>query len=252
VRAGHFTAGCAFGQPQKAERFTAQAVQQQARGDLAVVGFLLDQCARGHHQCGADISFRHAVIKILDGLALNQRGIHLGKPFTGFAQQGLQAHEVKRLAAAVFADDRNAKLAGGDFGGGLALAAGGGVRLAVNHVFARDLVFTGAHQRQLDLVLDFFDMQAAAGRHAAAEGRADLCGEGGYRLMHARGSGRRAAFHVQKGFGQGDADFVIGVRHQGAVALDDAKLPGADGSKFKGAGGLCLAGACAVHKKQVL
>ena len=36
--------------------------------------------------------------------------------------------------------------------------------LAIQHVGARDFVLAGAHQRELDLVLDFFDMERAAAR----------------------------------------------------------------------------------------
>jgi hypothetical protein len=41
--------------------------------------------------------------------------------------------------------------------------------LAIEHVGARDFVLAAAHQRQLDLVLDFLDVDGAAFRLALDE-----------------------------------------------------------------------------------
>ena len=78
---------------------------------------------------------------------------------------------------------------------GLTLAR---VLFAVKHVGARDLLFTGAHQGQLDLILDLFNVQGAAGGHAALEGGGDGLSQLVHGLVNTAGCGGLAAFNGQE------------------------------------------------------
>ena len=118
--------------------------------------------------------------------------------------------------------DRRVRLTGG-FASGAAGALLGAL-VAVDHVVAGDFLLAGAHQRQFDLILDFFDVDGAARRHATLEGRGDLFGQAGNGVMDTRRSGSGAAFNCEKRFGDGDGDLVIGVRNDSAVTLDHAQL----------------------------
>ena len=98
---------------------------------------------------------------------------------------------------------------------------------AVDDVVAGHFMLAGAHEDQLNLVLNFFDVDGAARGHAAAEGGADLLGEFFDGFVHPAGGAASAAFYGQKGFGHGHRNFIVGIGHHLAVALDDAQLAGA-------------------------
>src|SRR5690606_10163282 len=102
-----------------------------------------------------------------------------------------------------------------------------------DHVVTRDLVLAGAHQRQFDLVLDVFDVQGAARRHAPLEGGGDLLGQARDRVVDARAGGGGATLDREKRLGDGDRDLVIGVGHHAAVALDHPQQPGGGGGQFQ-------------------
>ena len=76
IQLGHVTMGRTLGHTQKAQRFGAQIVQQQARGDVAVVRLALDQGTGGHHQRSVHILLGYTVIQVLQGFTLDQLGIH--------------------------------------------------------------------------------------------------------------------------------------------------------------------------------
>jgi hypothetical protein len=105
-----------------------------------------------------------------------------------------------------------------------ARSCAGGAGITVDHVVAGDFLLAGAHQGQFDLVLDFFDVDGAARRHATLEGRGDLFGQARNGVVDARRSGSGAAFNCEKRLGDGDGDLVIGVRNDSAVTLDHAQL----------------------------
>jgi hypothetical protein len=106
------------------------------------------------------------------------------------------------------------------------------VRITVDHVVAGHFLLAGAHQGQFDLVLDFFDVDGAARGHATLEGRGDLFGQAGNGVVDTRRSGSGAAFNCKKRFGDGDGDFVIGIRNDSAVTLDHAQLAGRGGGQI--------------------
>ena len=118
--------------------------------------------------------------------------------------------------------------AGGGLGGGGQGLLGGAFAclfFPVDHVIPGDLVLTGAHQGQLHLVLHILDVDGAAGGHATLEGGGDQLGQLGHGFMDAAGGRGGAAFHSEKGLGNGHCDLAGLKRHHGAIALDDAQLP---------------------------
>ena len=101
-----------------------------------------------------------------------------------------------------------------------------GMLVTVEHVTTGDLLLAGAHQGQFDLILNLFDVQGAAGRQATLEDGADGVGHLVYCLANARGGGGLITFYGEKRLGHGNADFIVGIRYQGAVAFDHAQLAG--------------------------
>ncbi len=224
VKIGHLVVSGGLGYAEEAQGFGTQGVHQQTRGDLAVVRLTLDQGAGGHHQRGVDVLLGHAVVEVLQGLALDQRTVDFGQAFTGLGDDGLQAAHVQRLLAAIGAGDADARVRLGDVAATAGALALDGLGFAVDHVVTGNLLLAGTHQGQFDLVLDFLDMDGAAGGHATAEGGGDLLGQARDGVMDARGSGSVTAFHCEKGLGDGDGDLVVGVGDDGTVALDHAQL----------------------------
>jgi hypothetical protein len=124
-------------------------------------------------------------------------------------------------------------------GGGALL----GALLAVQHVVARDLVLAGAHQRQLDLVLDVLDVHRAATGHVAGQRLHHLRGQRLHRLVDARAGGGIAAFHGQEGLGQGQLDLAGIEGRDLAVAADDLEAARGRGGHLGGTGFIGKAGA---------
>ena len=141
----------------------------------------------------------------------------------------MQATQIQRLAAAVGQGDVQRRVRF-DRLAGLTLTR---VLFAVKDVGARDLLFTGAHQGQLDLILDLFDMQGAAGGHAALEGGGDGLSQLVHGLVNTAGCGGLAAFNGKESFGNGDLDLVVGVSNKLAIALDHTHLAGGGHLQFR-------------------
>ncbi|MNQ17515.1 hypothetical protein D3C85_305310 [compost metagenome] len=246
VQVGHLVVGGALGDAEEAQRFGAQGVHQQTGGDVGVVRLALDQGARGHHQSGVDVLLGDAVVEVLQGLALDQGAIDFGQAFAGLGDDGLQAAEVERALLAVGQGDADARVRLGHFAAGAALALLG-AGFTVDHVVAGDLLLAGAHQGQFDLVLDFLDVDGAAGRHATLEGGGDLLGQARDGVVDARRRGGIAAFHGEERLGDGHGDLVVGVGHDSAVTLDYAQLARGGGCQIL-AGRRVLASGVGVHR----
>ena len=237
VELAHLVVSGAGGNTEETQAFGADVVHQQAGGHVAVVRLTLNQGTGGHHQCGADVALRHAVVEVLQGFALDQLAIDFSQAFAGFADDGVHAAQVERRNAAVQVGDANAWVGLSRHLG----TAGGtllGALVAVDHVVAGHFLLAGTHQGQFNLVLDFFDVDGAAGRHAALEGGADLFGQALNGFMDTRRGSSGAAFNCEKRFGDGHGDLVIGIRHHGAVTLDHAQLAWRGGSQVKAVAGL--------------
>ena len=157
-------------------------------------------------------------------VALRMRsGSTSARPVARLLDEVGEALEVERLPDAVLGDVD-------DVLGGLALVLALGVRallralLAIEHVRARDFVLAAAHERQLDLVLDFLDVDGAAFGLALDERDNDGVGEVGDLLAHARRSGALAAVHGEERLGHRDGDLGRLEADHRPVAADDLVL----------------------------
>ena len=168
----------------KAQGLAPQLIQQQPGGDISIIGLRFQKRARAHDQRIGDIGLRHPVKQILQGLIKHQVGLNALKTGAGLGHDRLQPGHVQRRRGAVGQADIERGGRAVVFGlgpGGRPLA---GVFLPINHIGARDLLFAGPHQRQLNLILNIFDMHDAALRHAPGQGIQHLAGEGFDHLMH--------------------------------------------------------------------
>lgn len=107
-----------------------------------------------------------------------------------------------------------------------------GTRITVDDVVASHFLLASTHQGQLDLILDFFDVDGAARRHAPFERGADLFGQARNGVVDARRGSSIAAFNCKKRLGDGYGDLVIGVRDDGTVTLDHTQLTGSRGRQI--------------------
>jgi len=233
VQVGHLVVGRALGDAQEAQAFGTQGVHQQAGGHERIVRLALDQSTCGHYQCGVDVVQGYAVVQVLQGFALDQVAVDFSQTFAGFGDDGVQAAHIQRREAAVGAGDADRRVrlyrcVGGGAGGAFL-----GTGVAVDHVVASHFLLAGTHQGQFDLVLDFFDVDGAARRHATLEGRGDLFGQAGNGVVDSRRSGSGAALNCEKRFGDSDGDLVIGVRNDSAITLDHTQLTRRGGSQIR-------------------
>ncbi len=107
-----------------------------------------------------------------------------------------------------------------------------GARVTVDDVVASHFLLAGTHQCQFDLILDFFDVDGAARRHATLERGADLFGQAGNGVMDARRGSSIAAFNCKKRLGDGNGDLVVRVGNDSTVTLDHAQLTGGSGRQI--------------------
>ena len=202
IQRGHVGLGGAGGHAEKSERLGAQVVTQQAGRDVGVIGLLLDHGAGGDNQGRAQLRRGHAVVQVFQRLIEDPGLTHITQVETGFADDGVDTVQVQRCAAAVRLNDVDIARRGLGrrrqclLGGALA-----GLLLPVDDVIPGDFVLAGAHQRQLDLVLDILDVDGAARGHTSLEGGGDLFGQAGDGFMDAAGGGGCAALHRQEGLG---------------------------------------------------
>jgi hypothetical protein len=82
-------------------------------------------------------------------------------------------------------------------------------------------VLLRAHQGELDLVLDIFDMYRARGSGTTPQRGDDLLGEVFDGLVNSHRAGRAGAFHGKEGLGYGDGNPFRVKRRKGAVPADD-------------------------------
>ena len=130
-------------------------------GEFRVV---LGRGAGGHDQRGGQVIRRHPVVQVFHGFFDDGAHVDAIQALGGFFHPLLQCRQVQRLALAIAA----CHVQGGVVVA-LLLLAQGGVLFTVDHIVTGDLVLAGAHQRQLNLILDFLDVQGAARGQAAAE-----------------------------------------------------------------------------------
>ena len=166
-------------------------------------------------------------------------GLDAGEALAGFLDERGEALEVERLRHAVVDDDDLDCL-------GLAallrllLRALLRAALAVEHVGARDFVLAAAHQHELDLVLDFLDVDRAAFGLALHQRGDDGVGELHDLVAHARARRTLAAVDGEERLGHRDGDLRRLEADDRAVAADhlvlgEARVGGGHGaSGFSG------------------
>jgi hypothetical protein len=148
---------------EEGQTLCAQVIEQQPRCGVAVVGFLLDHCARGDHQRGAALSRRHAVIKIAQSLIDNGRLTDVLQASTGLGHDGADAFNIQRLPTAIRLHDidtlgRRLRFRGQRHAGIALLTS----CFSIDDVVPSDLVLPAAHQLQLNLILNIFNVQRSA------------------------------------------------------------------------------------------
>jgi len=219
-----------------AERLVAQRVEEQARRDEAVRGIALDQRARGQHDALAHLVHRDAVVEVLQRRLEDTLRADAGEALAGFLDEGGEALEVEWLRHAVVDDDDLDCLG---FAALLRFLVRALLRapLAVKHVGARDFVLAATHEHELDLVLDFLDVDRAAFRLALHQRGDDGVGELHDLVAHARARRTVAAVDGEKRLGHGDGDLGRLEADDRAIAADHLVL-GVAGS----AAGMALPG----------
>ena len=143
------------------ENLKSNRVKQQTRRDETVSRVFFDVLSSREHHAFAHFFGRNAVVQIFKRCFQNQ--ISIGRAVqavTGRNDELAQAQQVERLAHAVVHHMQDGLLVG--FFGLCLRCALLRTLFAVQHIGASDFVFAGAHQRQLDLILNFLDMNRAA------------------------------------------------------------------------------------------
>src|SRR5581483_1397586 len=185
---------------------------------------LLDQGPGGQNDALAYLLHRNAVVQVAQRELLDEIGVDRpAEALAGILDQGRERGEIERAGHAVL-DHVDGELRGA---GALRLLLPGalaGPLLAVEHVGARDLVLSAAHQRQLDLVLDILDVEGAPGGLPAHERLHDVAGKPGDQFTYARGSRTLAAVDGDERLGHGHRDLRRFESHHRTVAAYDLVL----------------------------
>ena len=189
----------------RAEGFVAQRIEEQARRDEAVRGILFDQRAGGQHDALAHFLHRHAVVEVLQRRLEDALLVDAGETFARFPDEAGQPVEVEGLRHAVV-DHRDRRALGLAALLRFLLRALLRAALPVQHVGPRDLVLAAAHQRELDLVLDLFDVDRAAFGLALHQRVDDGVGVLHDFVAHARAGRALAAVDGEERLGDRDRD----------------------------------------------
>ncbi len=215
---------------EECQRLGAQFVQQQARGDIGVVGLLLHQRACGDEQRRGHVACRNAVIHVVQCLLDDAPAIDVRQSLTGLRDESADTADIQWPTAAIGHDDADVRVL---FGGHGVRFSGSGPFFAVQHVAACYLVLPRTHEREFHLVLDVLDVKRAPRGQTAPEGIAHLIGQRTHQLTYSWRGGRGTAFDGEEGLGDGNVYLVLRVRHDGAVALYDFQLTGRGGGQAR-------------------
>ena len=216
-----------------AHDFAHDGVQQQTGRDIGVVGIFFDQRAGRQDGCLEHFFDRHAVIQIAQRLGHDGRGLDVGIQIAaGRCYQRLQAFLIQGHALAVIGHLQGG-LGSGCCGSGhgclfllgTLLVAG----LAVQHIGTGHVLVAAAHQAQLDLVLDVFDVEGTAVGARALQSANHAFGQFVDGIAHAGGGCTLCAAHSQKCLGQGHGDFLGGEGNHVTAAADDLVAVGLGG-----------------------
>ena len=204
-------------------------MQQQAGGDVGVVGVALNQRARGQDGGLVHLGQRHTVVQVAQGFGHDGRGADVGiQVVAGGTDQRLQSRLVQRDALAVIGHVQR-RLGGccrSSFFGRLFL--GGGAFLvacfAVEHIGARYILVASAHQGQLHMVLHVFDVEGATFGARAQQGAHHGVGECFDGFANAGRCCALRATHCQECFGHGNRNFLRCKWHHITAAANDLVL----------------------------
>ena len=141
---------------------------------VGVVRLFFHQGARRHQQADLDVLLGNAVVHVGQRFVDDALRRHVVEAATRLRHYRAHALGIQAFSAAVLGNDVNRWLLGVGFHSRRVGSADVGTFLPIQHVVARHLVLARAHQRQLCLILDLFDMDGAAGRQAPFERAGDL------------------------------------------------------------------------------
>ena len=202
-----------------AQHFLGDGVQQQARRGEGVVRVFFDQRARCQDGRLVDLVHRHAVVQIAHRFRHDRVCLDIkAQPRTSICNQRLQPAQVQRIASVAIDHVQHRVL--GRCLGQLACTLLG-MALAVQHISARHFMVAAAHQAQFDLVLHVLDVEGAAAWARAHQCTHHVLRQRVHHFAHAGRGSALGATHCQKGFHQGDGDFLRFKLHDRAVAAQD-------------------------------
>jgi hypothetical protein len=215
---GHIGSPHLIGGNWPVQHLVHQSAQQQARGGVIVARVGLDEAAGREDQGLTDFLDRDAVVQIAQGVLENQVcGYAFFQPDAGRFTLGSERREIKRAPYSVGDHVQRGDLGGGHDQG----SALGGPALPVQDIGARHIVLARAHQGQLHLILDVFDMYAAPVGQATGQGAHHHIGKPCHHLSHAGRAGALATLHGQKGLGHCHRYFFCIERNNRCIAADD-------------------------------
>ena len=203
-----------------AQHFFANGVHQQTRRDLGVGRVFFNQGARCEGGGFENFFLRHAFVQIFQGCFKNTVGFDkFAQTFAGGLNHTKQEVGIQRDFLTINRDIQRGSSGSGCLSFGL--GAFSIALFAIQHIGARDFMRTTAHQGQFNLILHFFDVEGAAGRLEAQQRGNNGLGQLTHLIAHP-GAGRfMATVDGEKGFGQGNGNFVRRKRGNRAVATNN-------------------------------
>ena len=203
-----------------AQHFFANGVHQQTRRDLGVSRVFFDQGARCEGGGFENFFLWHTFVQIFQGCFKNTVGLDkFAQTFTGSLNHTKQEIGIQRDFFAVNRDIQRGSSSGRRLG--LGLGAFGVAFFAIQHIGARDFMRTAAHQGQFNLILHFFDMEGAAGRLKTQQCGYNGVGQLTHLIAHPGTGCLMATVDGEKGFGQGNGNFIRRERGNRAVAANN-------------------------------
>src|SRR5699024_4415880 len=151
--------------------------------------------------------FANAVVDVPERVLQHLFGLDAIDTVTGLTDHALQAAAIQRSRRTITEVDRNA-VPGLRFRPDFGLLRSALLRalFAVQHVGARDLVLAGAHQRQLDVILNVLDVHRTTAGQAPRHVFHHLLGDRLDGFANAAGSRALLALDVDIGLGDGQLD----------------------------------------------
>ena len=237
-----------------AKNLFGDGVHQQAGRGIGVVGVFFNQGARGQDGGFIDLFDGDAVIQVAHCLGHDRLGLDvLTQTLASRSNDLLHPLQVQGHALTVVGHMQRWCAWSGFL---LLRSALAGAALAVEHISACNFVVAAAHQAQLDLVLNVFDVKGAAARSRAHQCAHHRLGQAVDGFAHAGRCGTLGAMHRQKGFHQRHGDLRGLKGNHSAIAANDLVVAqrqacgGLGGLRGRGRAALALDGErclCELH-----